>query len=738
MALSKDREALLLTMSADIRTLQKSIDKMNGVSDKGFNQMEKRAFDAARAIEKSFGNVKLPKSLIKELNGFGADLGAGLSAASRTAQIALAGVSAYAIKVAADAEDINSAFTETFGSLKVQGEAAAAKIADDFKRSVVDVKSNMNTLQQVLEGLGLESEEAFRATQALAARSIDLASNKNITDARAAQAILSGLTGETEALKGLGVVITETSTKNELLRLGFKGNAEQASEAAKTTARLNLILAKTAFAQGDVARTSDGANNKLKALEAQSKDAAVALGTQLLPHFIKVTEAATDALTAFNEMPSGLQLATLAIVAFVGAAGPIASLLAGLGRVIDLARKTRLAIAGVVAANAAAAVATGGGAAGTVAGAASGAGAVALGGTAVAGATLVGGAATLGYEGMNQKRLQAVLADIRKAEDASLQAALKYLRGLPQGRVNNQFTQGRIIGEIEARAKAAADAAASKVLGASDFSLAGDQKSSGGGGKKLKATAVSGPRGRPIDPGSLLIVDEASIFDLVNSLTGAPIAASSANADGRGLSPAGDLTDFRSVSDLVDGASESLRELQDTTYDRTYYGIRYGLEAGAREGAPGIARYIGEAIRSRLLDTLADLLTNAVTKPGGGKALLAAGAGIGKLFGFASGGNPPVGQPYVVGENGPEIRVDRSPSTILPNSFLKALQGGVPARAQPVQVNQFRLDLSGAVLTQDLLDQVNTLVAQGGVRSAQVARMLARSDMVRRVNNKIP
>jgi hypothetical protein len=37
------------------------------------------------------------------------------------------------------------------------------------------------------------------------------------------------------------------------------------------------------------------------------------------------------------------------------------------------------------------------------------------------------------------------------------------------------------------------------------------------------------------------------------------------------------------------------------------------------------------------------------------------------LFGFASGGRPAPGVPYVVGENGPEIRVDDAPGTIIPN-----------------------------------------------------------------------
>lgn len=46
---------------------------------------------------------------------------------------------------------------------------------------------------------------------------------------------------------------------------------------------------------------------------------------------------------------------------------------------------------------------------------------------------------------------------------------------------------------------------------------------------------------------------------------------------------------------------------------------------------------------------------------------------IGSLLGFAGGGAPPVGKPYVVGEHGPEIRVDSAAGQIIPNS---AIGGG--------------------------------------------------------------
>jgi phage-related minor tail protein len=45
-------------------------------------------------------------------------------------------------------------------------------------------------------------------------------------------------------------------------------------------------------------------------------------------------------------------------------------------------------------------------------------------------------------------------------------------------------------------------------------------------------------------------------------------------------------------------------------------------------------------------------------------------SGIGKIFGFANGGTPPINRPSLVGERGPELFVPRSAGTIIPNGQL--------------------------------------------------------------------
>lgn len=54
-------------------------------------------------------------------------------------------------------------------------------------------------------------------------------------------------------------------------------------------------------------------------------------------------------------------------------------------------------------------------------------------------------------------------------------------------------------------------------------------------------------------------------------------------------------------------------------------------------------------------------------------------AGIGKLFGFANGGNPAIGVPAIVGENGPEMIIPRNATTVVPNG---ASFGGQPSITQ--------------------------------------------------------
>lgn len=664
----------------EIKQATKAIENAYGDAGKGaareMNISQRQMVADARRTADALG------ARYREL---GTDIGRSMMGASRAAQLAFAGIVGYSLKAASEAEDIGDAFAFTFSAMGPQSEAAAAKIADDFKRTSTQVKGNLTTLYQVITGFGIDSATAFAMSSQITSRALDLASQKGISDARAFQAVLGGITGETEPLKNLGVVITEAAVKSELLRMGFKGGAETATEAQKATARLNIILAKTASAQGDVARTSDSAANKAKELQTAFQNAAVELGTQLLPTFVKVAGAATDVLKSFNDMPAGLQVASLAVLGFIAAGGPIAGLLANLGKVIKLARDTRLAMMGLTGANVAA------GASGAAGAGVAGAGAL-LGAPGVVG---VAGAVALGIGSAKQSDYRKTTAAVADATDDALAAAINYARANVailnrEGSVTTGASQRRSgfmsdLYALQVEQQRRDRAARVSGGGTVDTSVVGGfQLPSGGGGG---AGGRSGTRPNTTSFAGKTINITAETVEFGKEPLSAPAAQIDQNPAGfmaSGDGPLGDL--LASLADQREGAKEEFRAM-----------FSGGLMAALQDGGKGFEDWIRQGAErglenalNNLADVIFELFSQAIPSSGGGGGggfWASAAKAVGSIFGFggarAYGGPVMGGKSYLVGEHGPEILRAPGNGMIIPTGgFTK----GAGAAERPIVI----------------------------------------------------
>lgn len=768
---TSDRDALLLQTSMEVRGLQKSLDRMNKANDAAFDRMQKRALDGLTAIEKRFETFK-PALHVEQA---GARMADGLKAAAGSIAAAF-GVRELAV--------IADTYTRITNSLKVAG-LEGERLAQ--VQAALYASAQKNGVE--LESLATLYGRAAQAAGSLGASQADLLKFTNtVTNALRVQggdpAAASGaLMQLSQALQAGTVRAEEFNSVNEgalpILQAAAAGSERWAGSVAKL--RADVLAGKVS--SSDFFRAILAGSDMLETKAAGAALTTAQAMTQLRNSIVEyvgsadqglgISQAVAGAIKALADnltilVPSvaalstalGVGFVTNALRATIVARGLGVALLGAFGGPVGIAiTAVTLGIAGLVVAQQSASSAT----------------------QQLAGAS---NQTTLAIKSLNailnQDPSQGVAKNARELAAARIaQAKATYtaakaeialrqsqgqarLKDLEDGSVMERGPRGimreRRISDVSGRAgsdlarergqaaKAIADAArdAAALDAAFKSTLSGIGKASTQpfsrpAGTGPTATKVRTPKADKSESYEELYAriagDSYKVF--IERFRAQVIAAGSGNADGQSQF-ADQPSDFKSVQDLIDPARTALARLEDETYDRTYYGIRDGLEAGMREGIPGVVDYLGDAIKSRLLDSLADILTGAITKPGGGKSLLAAGASIGKLFGFASGGNPPVGQPYVVGENGPEIRVDRSPSTILPNSFLKAMEAGTPSRAPPISVSHFHLDMNGAVTTQELLGQVNTLVARGGVQSAQVARTLARGDLVRRTRNAIP
>lgn len=343
-------ETLVLAMSADFRRMEKEMAR----GERNFNR-------TADSIERR------QRQLDKNLSQLGSQFGNFAAPVQTASALALGAITALSYQAAKRAEAVDGAFQQTFRNMPKEASTAASAVSDEFNRLETDVKENFTQMSSVMTALGLEASQALSVTDQLQRRSLDLAAFRDVEDAEAFRAVMSGITGETEPLKRFGVVLNETAVKAELLRLGFKGNAQEASEAAKVTARANIILRQTADVQGQVAREAGNATEKEKALRTEFTRTAEQFGKQFLPVAVEVLGWATDALTAFNNLPAGTQAAGLGLLALVAASGPIAMVIKGLSDLIKAAIAARAAVAALGASGGAGALGKGaaaGGAAG--------------------------------------------------------------------------------------------------------------------------------------------------------------------------------------------------------------------------------------------------------------------------------------------------------------------------------------------------------------------------------------
>ena len=121
-------------------------------------------------------------------------------------------------------------------------------------------------------------------------------------------------------------------------------------------------------------------------------------------------------------------------------------------------------------------------------------------------------------------------------------------------------------------------------------------------------------------------------------------------------------------------------------------------------------------------------LLNASTSSSSSGSSLFGGVGdfVGDLLGFAGGGDPPVGRPSIVGEQGPEIFVPKTSGTIIPNH---ALGGGV-------SVNQtINIDARGAddgfvrrwpAMKEELIRDTKAAVASEVARGGSYAKNIGK------------
>lgn len=215
-------------------------------------------------MQKSTDKVTKQVSRIKSVMSGLAKFLAGL-AIGRT----LINMGKSAITFASDIEEVQNVVNTAFGNMSWKAEKFAKTAITQFGMSELSAKRTASTYMAMASGMGLGADKASDMAIKLAGLTGDVASFYNISQELADTKLKSVFTGETETLKDLGIVMTQTNLQAYALSQGISKNVSDMNQAELTTLRYNYVLSKLSMAQGDFAKTSGSWANQLRILKEQ-------------------------------------------------------------------------------------------------------------------------------------------------------------------------------------------------------------------------------------------------------------------------------------------------------------------------------------------------------------------------------------------------------------------------------------------------------------------------------------
>lgn len=234
-------------------------------------------------------------------------VGAAIAAAFAIKQIIA--FSKACIDLGSDLEEVQNVVDVTFGEMSGVIEKFSHDAITQFGLSELSAKQYTSTMGAMLKSMGFTGEAVTEMSIKMAELTGDMASFYNLDTDTAFQKIRSGISGETEPLKQLGINLSEANLEQFRMSQGMTKAYSQMTQQEKALLRYNYLLSVTSDAQGDFARTSNSWANQTRILNLQLQSIKANLGQGLI-------NVLTPALKVINTMLQGLAKLASAFKAF--------------------------------------------------------------------------------------------------------------------------------------------------------------------------------------------------------------------------------------------------------------------------------------------------------------------------------------------------------------------------------------------------------------------------------------
>lgn len=219
------------------------------------------------------------------------------------------------LELGSNLTEVQNVVDVTFGNLNTQVDEFAKNAIDQFGLGQTVTKKYVGTFGAMAKAFDFNNQAALEMSETLTGLVGDVASFYNLSSDEAFTKLKSVFTGETETLKDLGIVMTQTALDQYALQNGFGKTTSKMTEQEKTALRYQFVLDKLSLAQGDFARTSDSWANQTRVLSLRFDELKGTLGQGFINLFTPIVkginwvlsklQVLADAFKSFTESITG-------------------------------------------------------------------------------------------------------------------------------------------------------------------------------------------------------------------------------------------------------------------------------------------------------------------------------------------------------------------------------------------------------------------------------------------------
>lgn len=224
-----------------------------------------------------------------------------------------------ALKNASDLEEVQNVVDVVYGDMSNAVDNWSKTAAKNFGLSETLAKKYAGLYGAMSKSFDFATEDALTMGTTLAGLAGDVASFYNISVEDAYKKLKSVYSGETETLKDIGVVMTQTALDQYALAHGYSRTTKEMSEQEKVALRYRFILDKLSEANGDYLRTSGNWANMVRTAKLEIQSLSGEVGSELMPAakivFSSAVNGIKTVLAYMKPVASGISLITQGWVA---------------------------------------------------------------------------------------------------------------------------------------------------------------------------------------------------------------------------------------------------------------------------------------------------------------------------------------------------------------------------------------------------------------------------------------